>query len=77
MMALPPHATSVHDLHVWTVTSGFVALSAHVTCDDDQQRDALLQAAITMLAERFGIRHSTIQIDRDPDCTAAEHGHSA
>lgn len=72
LLALP-HATSVHDLHVWTVTSGFVALSAHVTCDEGDERDALLQAATKLLAERFAIRHSTIQIDRDSDCAEVHH----
>jgi cobalt-zinc-cadmium efflux system protein len=68
-----PHITSVHDLHVWAITSGFVALSAHVVCPGDHNHEALLRGAQQMLAERFGIRHSTIQIDRDPACDAAHH----
>ncbi len=61
-----PHVLNVHDLHVWTITSGFVALSAHVTCPGDHNHDSMLSSARKMLAERFGIRHTTIQIDRDP-----------
>ena len=68
-----PHVMNVHDLHVWTITSGFVALSAHVTCPGDHNHDALLRGARTMLAERFGIRHTTIQIDRDPSCEGTSH----
>lgn len=68
-----PRVTSVHDLHVWTITSGFVALSAHVTCADDRDRDAILRDAGALLAERFGVRHTTIQVDRDLDCGQVEH----
>ena len=68
-----PHVTNVHDLHVWTITSGFVALSAHVTCPGVDNHAALLREAQTMLAQRFGIRHSTIQIDVDASCGATPH----
>ena len=68
-----PNVSSVHDLHVWTITSGFVALSAHVTCAEPAKRDDVLQSAQRVLAERFGIRHSTIQIDRDPSCDSVAH----
>jgi cobalt-zinc-cadmium efflux system protein len=68
-----PHVSNVHDLHVWTITSGFVALSAHVTCPGGNNHDSLLRAARTMLAERFRIRHTTIQVDRDPACEATDH----
>ena len=68
-----PHVLNVHDLHVWTITSGFVALSAHVTCPGEHNHDPLLRAARAMLAERFGIRHTTIQIDRDPSCEGTNH----
>jgi cobalt-zinc-cadmium efflux system protein len=65
-----PDVSSVHDLHVWTITSGFVALSAHVTTLDPSKNETVLQAAREAL-ERFGIRHSTIQVDRDPSCADA------
>jgi cobalt-zinc-cadmium efflux system protein len=68
-----PNVSSVHDLHVWTITSGFVALSAHVTCAESAKRDDVLQSAQRVLAERFGIRHSTIQMDRDPSCDSVAH----
>jgi cobalt-zinc-cadmium efflux system protein len=68
-----PDVSSVHDLHVWTITSGFVALSAHVTCADPAKRDVVLASAQRVLAERFGIQHSTIQVDRDPTCDSVAH----
>jgi cobalt-zinc-cadmium efflux system protein len=68
-----PHVLGVHDLHVWTITSGFVALSAHVTCPGEHNHDSLLHGARTMLAEKFGIHHSTIQIDRDLSCEGTNH----
>jgi cobalt-zinc-cadmium efflux system protein len=68
-----PDVSSVHDLHVWTITSGFVALSAHVTCVEPAKQDEVLRSAQRILAERFGIQHSTIQIDRDPSCDSVAH----
>ena len=68
-----PHVSNVHDLHVWTITSGFVALSAHITCPGDHNHDSMLSEAQHMLAERFGIGHTTIQIDRDSSCEGTNH----
>jgi cobalt-zinc-cadmium efflux system protein len=57
--------TGVHDLHVWTITSGFVSLSAHVQVVAGHE--ALALAAIrTLLASRFGIEHATIQVEPSP-----------
>ncbi len=58
-----PGVRSVHDLHVWTITSGFPALSAHVLVaarEDCHQRRAELEA---LLHEEFGIDHTTLQVD--------------
>jgi cobalt-zinc-cadmium efflux system protein len=53
--------TGVHDLHIWTVTSGLVALSGHVEVDGRREwRDVLLDLN-TALHERFGIHHVTLQ----------------
>jgi cobalt-zinc-cadmium efflux system protein len=71
-----PGVTSVHDLHVWTITSGFVALSAHLACVDPARDDEVLRSAQDLLARRFGIRHSTIQLDRDDSCESAAHATS-
>lgn len=55
----------VHDLHVWTITSGMVSLSAHLVAPGASERAAVLKAARKALHERFGIAHVTLQIERD------------
>ncbi|MFL5830222.1 MAG: cation diffusion facilitator family transporter [Solirubrobacteraceae bacterium] len=60
-----PGVVEVHDLHVWEVTSDFYALSAHVVVhagDDCHARRRELQR---LLDERFGIRHTTLQVDHE------------
>jgi cobalt-zinc-cadmium efflux system protein len=54
---------SVHDLHVWTITSGLVALSCHVCAHDDVPARELLAQLQGLLRARFGIDHVTIQIE--------------
>ena len=56
---------TVHDLHVWTISSGRVALSGHVVSTRDCDRDKLLQDVSDLLHERFQIEHSTIQIETE------------
>lgn len=56
-------ATQVHDLHVWTITSGMIALSAHVLPEPGYNRDHLLRDLTETLREKFGISHVTIQIE--------------
>jgi len=63
-----PDVSHVHDLHVWTITSGFVALSAHITSPEPAHHQAVLKASQAVLQEKFSIRHTTIQIDRDRQC---------
>jgi cobalt-zinc-cadmium efflux system protein len=52
----------VHDLHVWTVTSGFPALAAHVRTDPAYDPDDIRHELERELAERFGIEHTTLQM---------------
>jgi cobalt-zinc-cadmium efflux system protein len=55
---------SVHDLHVWTLTSGVLAMSCHVVISDEQLSRNLVLAEINELArERFRIDHTTVQIE--------------
>lgn len=61
-----PGVSGVHDLHVWTITSGLVALSAHLTCRDPMRHASVLRQAQDLLSDRYGIRHTTIQLDSDP-----------
>jgi cobalt-zinc-cadmium efflux system protein len=46
---------------VWTVTSGFTALAAHVVCDPHEDVDAVRRGLEELLRERFGIEHTTLQ----------------
>jgi cobalt-zinc-cadmium efflux system protein len=55
----------VHDLHVWEVTSGFTALSAHVVVAADADCHGLRRELQTILHDRFGIEHTTLQVDHD------------
>jgi cobalt-zinc-cadmium efflux system protein len=56
---------AVHDLHVWTISSGMYALSAHLVVADPMvcNNDAILEAVKHELFDRFGIDHTTIQIE--------------
>jgi cobalt-zinc-cadmium efflux system protein len=60
----------VHDLHVWTVTSGFPALSAHVLVAPDADCHAARRRLQQTLSERFGLTHTTIQVDHAEPATS-------
>lgn len=59
--------TAVHDLHVWTISSGVYALSAHLVVQDPMvcNNDEILSAVKHDLFDRFGIDHTTIQIESE------------
>jgi cobalt-zinc-cadmium efflux system protein len=59
----------VHDLHVWTVTSGFPALSAHVLVSPDADCHAARRRLEQTLVERFGLTHTTLQVDHAEPAT--------
>jgi cobalt-zinc-cadmium efflux system protein len=63
----------VHDLHIWSITSGFVSLSAHIVVHDGADEGAALKSSERVLVERFGIRHSTIQIETCDTCDQTHH----
>jgi cobalt-zinc-cadmium efflux system protein len=60
-----PGVTSVHDLHVWRITSGFDALAAHVLVGRGEDCHALRREIEQALGARFGISHTTLQVDHD------------
>jgi cobalt-zinc-cadmium efflux system protein len=62
-MAAVPGVIEVHDLHVWTITSGFPSLAAHVLVDRDTDCHATRRDVELMLAERFDLEHTTLQVD--------------
>jgi cobalt-zinc-cadmium efflux system protein len=55
--------TGVFDLHIWTITSGMNAISAHVVVIDRNRSDAILQEINAVLENKFKINHATIQIE--------------
>ncbi len=57
--------TSVHDLHVWRITSGFDALAAHVLVGRGEDCHGLRREIEAVLRDRFGITHTTLQVDHD------------
>ena len=64
-LAAEPGVVEVHDLHVWEVTSGFPALSAHVVVGAGRDCHELRRTLQRTLAERFGLRHTTLQVDHE------------
>ncbi|MGN8644720.1 cation diffusion facilitator family transporter [Gracilibacillus sp. HCP3S3_G5_1] len=54
---------NIHDLHVWTITSNFPALSCHMVVEEHVDRDELLKKAAHLLQHEFAILHTTIQIE--------------
>jgi len=62
-MLAVPGVTDVHDLHVWTVGSGFPSLSAHVLVEPGADCHAIRQELADLLRDRFQLSHSTLQVE--------------
>ncbi len=58
----------VHDLHIWSLTSGRYQLSVHLVVSGTDDARAITDAAQTRLRERFGIGHTTVQVDAEDEC---------
>ena len=69
-LAQLPEVRDVHDLHIWNISSGQIALSAHIRVDRLENWPLLLSQARQVLHERFGIEHVTLQ----PELTGAAAG---
>jgi cobalt-zinc-cadmium efflux system protein len=65
-MRAVPGVRQVHDLHVWTLTSGKHAMSGHVVAEDLAEGNRILRDLHDLLHERFGIEHTTIQLESAP-----------
>jgi cobalt-zinc-cadmium efflux system protein len=65
-----------HDLHVWTVTSGFPALSAHVLVRPDADCHRIRLELERMLRERFGVEHTTLQVEHAAAASGLQIGRS-
>jgi cobalt-zinc-cadmium efflux system protein len=80
-LAREPGVAEVHDLHVWEVTSGFPTISAHIVVDAGHDCHEVRRALSRLLADRFGLAHSTLQVEHaraaqpplQIEVTAAEH----
>ena len=64
-LAAEPYVVQVHDLHVWEVTSGFPALSAHVVVERDCDCHAVRASLEELLEERFDLDHTTLQVEHE------------
>jgi cobalt-zinc-cadmium efflux system protein len=60
-----PHVANVHDLHIWEITSGFPALSAHVLVHPGDDCHAIRLELEELLHQRFNLRHTTLQVDHE------------
>ena len=58
-----PTVTDVHDLHVWTLTSGMNVATAHLMTRDGADPHAVLDAARRVMREEFGVEHATLQVE--------------
>ena len=65
-MAGVPGVKGIHDLHIWTITTGLDALSSHVVVSMGEDRDEVLERLQVLLRDRFGIDHVTLQIVEKP-----------
>jgi cobalt-zinc-cadmium efflux system protein len=72
-MATSRGVKEVHDLHIWTITSGFPALAAHVLVGRDEDCHARRRDLEELLAREYGIEHTTLQVDHAGDHQATLH----
>jgi cobalt-zinc-cadmium efflux system protein len=73
-LAAAPGVVEVHDLHVWTITSGFPALSAHVLVGRSEDCHERRRELELLLREEFGISHTTLQVDHVGEAGLVEMG---
>ena len=64
-LAAVPGVTNVHDLHVWTLTSGMNVATAHLMTREDADAHAVLDGARQVMRTKFGVEHATLQVEPD------------
>jgi cobalt-zinc-cadmium efflux system protein len=69
-----PLVKEVHDLHIWTITSGYPVLSCHITIVDEALHDEVLAHSQKILHDEFHIEHSTIQVEKAENGCPSPHG---
>ena len=60
-----PGVINIHDLHIWTITSGLYTLSVHVVVNGGRERETLRCEMMTLLKDKFGLEHTTIQLEEE------------
>jgi cobalt-zinc-cadmium efflux system protein len=68
--------SAVHHLHIWSLGAGEIAMTAHLVRPDDRDHDRFIDRVVHELEERFGINHSTLQIERGGGCEHDRHDHA-
>lgn len=58
-----PGVIEAHDLHIWSITSGMDSLSCHIVIEEEVDSQHILQQALNLLEEKYGITHATVQIE--------------
>lgn len=69
-----PNVGNIHDLHIWSITSGFSMLSCHMSVTEVDVHDDVLHQAQSILHDQFGIEHSTIQVESETLGCPSHHG---
>lgn len=69
-----PGVVGVHDLHIWSITSGVPMLSCHISIEGEGQHDAILHQAQSILHDKYGIDHSTVQVEHQESGCPSSHG---
>ncbi|MDQ3205523.1 MAG: cation diffusion facilitator family transporter [Pseudomonadota bacterium] len=72
-LSAQPDVSAVHHLHIWSLGAGEIALTAHLVRACDPGHDNFIGDMGHALAERFGITHSTLQMEHSGDCGHADH----
>ena len=60
-----PNVIGIHDMHVWTITSGLDAMSAHILVNREANQDQVLDMLTEVLHNKFNLNHTTIQIEQE------------
>jgi cobalt-zinc-cadmium efflux system protein len=68
-----PNVTNVHDIHVWSITSGVAMLSGHIAVAGEGFHDRVLHQAQELLHDDFGIEHSTLQVEGEENGCPCAH----
>ena len=70
-----PGVVAVHHVHVWSIGSSEIALTAHLVRPEGSDGDGFIAALTQALDSRFGINHATLQLERETQCHQPDHGH--